>query len=125
MPKTIIDFTKPPWDPHTPACLRFSEGDNAPSSPGRGARPAENTNYARQTYSDHVDEGRLPGVLQADQGQLHLLLPEQALEPVQYSVDERQHFGLLAFTFATTTPTDVFQAIVGYVGVQTRGNETQ
>lgn len=93
--------------------------------PGRGARPAENTNYARQTYSDHVDEGRLPGVLQADQGQLHLLLPEQALEPVQYSVDERQHFGLLAFTFATTTPTDVFQAIVGDVRVQTRGNETQ
>ena len=30
---------------------------------------------------DDVDEGGLPGVLQSHERQLHLLLPEQRLEP--------------------------------------------
>ena len=40
---------------------------------------------------DHVDEGRLARVLQPDQGQLHLLLPEQRLEPLQQTVDHGKH----------------------------------
>ncbi len=39
------------------------------------------------TYRYHIDEGRLPGVLQPHQGQLHLFFPEERLEPVQQFVD--------------------------------------
>lgn len=42
-------------------------------------------------YRYHVDEGGLPGVLEPHQGQLHLLLPEQRLEPVEQLVDQRYH----------------------------------
>lgn len=45
----------------------------------------------RLTYSYHIDEGRFPRVLQPHQGELHLLLPEERLEPVQQFVDERYH----------------------------------
>lgn len=44
------------------------------------------------TYSNNVDKGRLARVLQPDQRQLHLLLPEQALEPIQNPIDQGQHF---------------------------------
>lgn len=40
---------------------------------------------------DDIDEGGLARVLQTDQSQLHLLLPEQGPEPVQHSIDHRQH----------------------------------
>lgn len=42
-------------------------------------------------YRNHVDESGFPRVLQADQRELHLLLPEQGLEPVQQLVEERDH----------------------------------
>lgn len=48
---------------------------------------------ASRPHRDHVDEGGLAGVLQPDQGQLHLLLPEERLEPVQQFVDQRDHLG--------------------------------
>ena len=41
--------------------------------------------------SYHVDEGRLACVLEPDQSQLHLLLPEERLEPVQHLVDHLHH----------------------------------
>lgn len=44
------------------------------------------------THSDNIDKGGLARELQTDQCQLHLLLPEQALEPVQYPIDDGQHF---------------------------------
>lgn len=44
------------------------------------------------TYGNDVDEGGFPRVLETDKSQLHLLLPKEALEPLDYSVDERQHF---------------------------------
>ena len=43
------------------------------------------------TYSNDIDEGRFPRVLKADESQLHLLLPKEALEPLNYSVQESQH----------------------------------
>lgn len=46
---------------------------------------------APEPHRYHVDKGGLPGVLQPHQGQLHLLLPEERLEPVQQFVDERYH----------------------------------
>lgn len=45
-----------------------------------------------QTYRYNIDKGRLPGVLQAYQCKLHLLLPEETLYPVQYTTKKRQHF---------------------------------
>lgn len=38
-------------------------------------------------YRYHVDEGGFPGILQPYEGQLHLLLPEERLEPIQQFVD--------------------------------------
>lgn len=38
-------------------------------------------------YRYHVDEGGFPGILQPYEGQLHLLFPEERLEPVQQFVD--------------------------------------
>ena len=40
---------------------------------------------------DDVDEGGLAGVLQPDEGQLHLLLPEEGLEPLEQAVYHGQH----------------------------------
>jgi len=42
---------------------------------------------------DDVDKGGFPRVLQPHQGQLHLLLPEEGLEPLQEPVDHGQHDG--------------------------------
>ena len=47
-----------------------------------------------QTYGYDVDERRLAGVLETHERQLHLFLPEEALEPLDDSVDEPQHLGL-------------------------------
>lgn len=46
---------------------------------------------AKLARGNNVHKGGLSGVLQPDQGQFHFLLPEQALEPIQDSVDEGQH----------------------------------
>ena len=46
---------------------------------------------AHLTYSNDIDKGRFPRVLKADESQLHLLLPKEALEPLDYSVQESQH----------------------------------
>lgn len=43
------------------------------------------------THSYDVDERGLSGVLQTHQSELHLLLPEQALDPIDYSAYEPQH----------------------------------
>lgn len=48
-----------------------------------------------KTHSYDVDERGLPGVLQAHQSKLHLLLPEQALYPFDDSVYKSQHFVFL------------------------------
>lgn len=40
----------------------------------------------------HIEEGGFAGVLETDEGQFHLFLPEEALDPVQEPVDEREHF---------------------------------
>lgn len=40
----------------------------------------------------HIEEGGLARVLEADQCQFHLFLPEEAFDPVQEPVDEREHF---------------------------------
>lgn len=40
---------------------------------------------------DHVDEGGLARILQAHQCELHLLLPEEGLEPVQQLVKQSDH----------------------------------
>lgn len=50
------------------------------------------------THRDHIDEGGLARVLEPHQGQLHLLLPEERLEPVQQLVDERYHLRRLVLT---------------------------
>lgn len=55
-----------------------------PSAGAPGPRPAP-------SYRDHVDEGGLARVLQPDQRELHLLLPEQGLEPVQQLVEQSDH----------------------------------
>lgn len=49
-------------------------------------------------YRNHVDEGGLAGILEPHQGQLHLLLPEERLEPVEQFVDERYHLCRLMLT---------------------------
>ncbi|CAN8005360.1 unnamed protein product, partial [Ixodes pacificus] len=43
------------------------------------------------THGDDVHEGGLPRILESHQRELHLLFPEEALEPVKDPVDERQH----------------------------------
>lgn len=43
--------------------------------------------WLTEPYRYHIHEGRLPGVLQPHKGQLHLLFPEERLEPVQQFVD--------------------------------------
>lgn len=59
---------------------------------GRGpAQPGAAGARGRRPYRDHVDEGGLAGVLQPDQRELHLLLPEQGLEPVQQLVEQSDH----------------------------------
>ena len=45
--------------------------------------------------SDDVDEGRLSGVLEPHQGQFHLFLPEERLEPLQEAIDHGQHVDCL------------------------------
>lgn len=50
----------------------------------------------RTAYGDHVDERRLAAVLQAYEREFHLLLPEEALDPVEERVNQRRekaHFG--------------------------------
>lgn len=49
------------------------------------------TNKKKKPYRNHIDEGGLAGILEPNQGQLHLLLPEERLEPVEQFVDERYH----------------------------------
>ena len=44
------------------------------------------------THSYNVDERGLSRVLQTYERQLHLFLPEEALDPFDYSTDETQHF---------------------------------
>lgn len=67
-----------------------SEAQKAPAA----AAPHLSSPSARApspTHRDHVHEGGLPGVLEPHQRQLHLLLPEQRLEPVQEPVNQRDH----------------------------------
>lgn len=47
------------------------------------------------THSDDVDECRFARILQSDQRQFHLFLPEETFEPVQDPIDYRQHFSFL------------------------------
>lgn len=49
-------------------------------------------------YRYHVDKGGLPRVLQPHQGQLHLLLPEERLEPVEQLINEGYHLRRLQQT---------------------------
>ena len=58
---------------------------------------------------DDVDEGRLACMLQADEGQLHLLLPEEGLEPLEQAVYHSKHdeAGLGLF-FCTTLDLTIF-----------------
>lgn len=42
---------------------------------------------------DNVNEGRLAGVLKADQREFHLLLPEEGFEPLQEAIYHGQHLG--------------------------------
>lgn len=53
----------------------------------------QNTNKKKNTYSDNIHKRCLARILQSDQCQFHFLLPEQALEPIQYSIYHRNHFG--------------------------------
>lgn len=53
-----------------------------------------NTKHKKKnTYSDNIHKRCLARILQSDQCQFHFLLPEQALEPIQYSIYHRNHFG--------------------------------
>lgn len=47
------------------------------------------------THSNDVDECRFARILQSDQRQFHLFLPEETFEPVQDPIDYRQHFSFL------------------------------
>ena len=51
----------------------------------------QNAHFLEVTYGDDVNESCLSRVLKADQRQLHLLFPEEALEPFDYPVKEGQH----------------------------------
>lgn len=47
----------------------------------------------KSVYRDNVDQGGLSGALEADQGQLHLLFPEQLSEEFYDGVEEGlEHF---------------------------------
>ena len=50
------------------------------------------------THSDNVDEGCFARVLKTDKSELHLLFPEEALEPLDDSIEERQHLLLLSLS---------------------------
>ena len=58
--------------------------------------------HSGDTYSDDVDEGRLSRVLQADESELHLLFPEEALEPLDYPIEEGQHLPLFVSRLASS-----------------------
>ena len=49
--------------------------------------------FRTPTHSYDVDERGFPGVLKAHERQLHLLFPEEALEPLDDPVYEAQHLG--------------------------------
>lgn len=56
----------------------------------------------KNTHCNNIDECGFAWELEADKRQLHLLFPEDALEPVQNPVDKRQHLYsvlLIAFSF--------------------------
>ena len=58
--------------------------------------------FRTTTHSYDVDERGLARVLEAHERQLHLLLPEEALEPLDDSVYKAQHLGPPHETPATT-----------------------
>lgn len=56
---------------------------------------ARNKNWNKismsHTYRYDIHEGSLSTVLQTDESELHLFLPEEGLEPVQNPIDKSQH----------------------------------
>lgn len=45
-----------------------------------------------RTYRDNIDKCRFPWVLQSNQRQFHFLFPKDAFDPIQNTVEYRNHF---------------------------------
>lgn len=61
------------------------------------------------THSDDVDERCLARVLQSDQRQFHLFLPEETFEPVQNPINYRQHIDCVCAVRLWWPPSMTFQ----------------
>ena len=46
-------------------------------------------NSKEKAHGDDIDQGRLAAILKSYESELHLLLPEETLEPVQERVNQR------------------------------------
>lgn len=82
--------------PHAPEARLTADIPQLDNDVALGDLPHVESNCGNHVFTElprryHIDEGRFAGVLQPHQGQLHLLLPEQRLEPVQQFVDQRYH----------------------------------
>lgn len=45
-----------------------------------------------KTHRNNINKSRLSRILEADEGQFHLLLPEETLNPGEKSLDVSVHF---------------------------------
>lgn len=62
----------------------------------RGRRDGRYLGFHCSAHRYDVDECGLAGVLQAHERELHLFLPEETLDPLNDSVDERKHLASVA-----------------------------
>jgi hypothetical protein len=77
--------------------LRTASSSRRPPTPRTSVADTDNNNGKHNdnattkpldSYRNHIDKRGLARVLETDQRQLHLLLPEQVLEPFQYRIEE-------------------------------------
>ena len=78
-------------EPRLPANVPQLDGDVPLGDLAHVESHRGNHVLVKVTRGDDVNEGGLAGMLQPDEGQLHLLFPEERLEPLEQAVYHSKH----------------------------------